>query len=128
DARQVLRRLWNGPYFVQQQSLRRGVGEIEHVVDAAQQAVDLRPVEGGDELPVQPLEGAVRDVVALVLHALDGGDLPLDVGEVLEEREQELGTSDGDFRLGVEVVEELVRLRHQFFEHAALYMARVTAM
>src|SRR5882724_11165063 len=52
DARQILRRLWNGPHFVQQQPLRRGVGEVEHVVDASQQAVDLRPVEGGDELPV----------------------------------------------------------------------------
>jgi len=124
----ILRRLWNRSHFVQQQPLRRGVGEVEHVVDAPQQAVNLRPVERGDELLVQPLERAVRDVVALVLHLLDGGDLALDVGEVLEESEQELGTADGDFRLGVEVVEELVRLRHQFFEHAALYMACVTAM
>ena len=83
--------------------------------------MDLPPIERRDELAVKALERAVRDVVSFVLDLLDGRDLALDVGEVLEQREQQARTPYGRFGLGVEVVEELVRLRHQFFQHAALY-------
>ncbi len=63
-----------------------------------------------------------------MFHILDGGDLALYVGEVLEEGQEQLGPADGGIRLRVEVVEELVRPGHQLFEHAALYTRFVTGV
>ena len=61
----------------------------------------------------------MRDAVALVLHVLDGGDLAFYVDEVVEQRGQQLGSADGGVGLRVEVVEELIRPRHQLFQHRA---------
>src|SRR6266849_9274715 len=123
-AGHVLGRLRNGSHLVEQQPLGGGVGEVEHVVDAAEQSVDLGAVEGRDELLVQPLEGAVGDPVALVLDFLDGGDLALDVGEIVEQRAEQLRAAHGGVGLGVEIVEKLLRFRHQLFQHAAFYLSR----
>ena len=90
--------------------------------------MDLGAVEGRDELAVEALEGAVGDRVALVLHFLDRLHFPFDVGEVVEQFAEQLRAADGGVGLGVEVVEELVGLRHQLFEHAALYTPNVTVL
>ena len=56
---------------VEPEPLRGGVGEVEHVVDAREQLVDLCAVERGDELGMQAGERPVGDVVGAVLDVLD---------------------------------------------------------
>ncbi len=75
---------------------------------------------------MQPLEGAVCDLIALVFDLFDRRHLALDFGKVFKEFGEQLRAAHGGVGLGLEVVEELVRPRHELFEHAALYMPNVT--
>src|SRR6266542_2987499 len=102
---------------VEPEPRRGGVGEIEHVVDAGQEPVDLGPVERRYELRVEARERLVGDVVTPVLDVLDRLAFARHVGEVVEERLQELRPLDHGPGLGLEVGEKVVRLRHELLEH-----------
>src|SRR5512133_250080 len=98
---------------VEAEPLGGRVGEVEHVVDAGEEPVDLGPIERGDELRVEPLEGPAGDVLGLVLAVLDGLALPGYVGDVVEEPLQLLRHLVHGRGLGLEFGEEVVRRRHQ---------------
>src|SRR5215217_577499 len=106
--------------FVVVQPGRGCVRQVQHVVDARQQRVDLRPVERGDELLVQTVEGGVGDLVTQVLHVLERADPGGHIAIVAQQFVQHLRALNCRGALLVEVVEELIRLGHQPFEHGYL--------
>jgi hypothetical protein len=66
-----------------QQPAGGAVDEVDDVVQAGGEEVDVLPVERGDEHPVQPGDDLVGDLVGLVLQPLDlihDGGAPWGVG------------------------------------------------
>jgi hypothetical protein len=87
------------------------VDEIEDVVDAADQLVDVLSVERRDEGLVQALDRLVRELVADVLEILDLPRAPAEVVEAVEELDQRFRAGVGVARRLLEQVEEDLILR-----------------
>ncbi|EAU62856.1 hypothetical protein STIAU_8438 [Stigmatella aurantiaca DW4/3-1] len=117
EPRQFSRVGLGGFDLVVMQPRRRRVGEVQHVIDARQQRVNLRPVERGDELLVQPVEGRVRHVIAPVLDLPERLDADGHVPVVHQQGVQHLRPLHRHGTLRVEGVEELIGLGHQPLEH-----------
>ena len=91
--------------------------EIEDVVEARGQAVDVLPVEGRDERGVQGAHDLVGDLVALVLPRLDLRVRGLRVPIVGQELEEELGGVREIRRRLLEEVEEALLPRDDLETH-----------
>src|SRR5258705_1785941 len=89
--RQVLRRLDRLVDLEQHDPVHGGVDEIEDVVDAADELVDVLAVERRDEGLVQALDRLVRQFVADVLEVLHLAGAAAQVVEPFEEFDQRAG-------------------------------------
>src|SRR6266403_2108908 len=79
----------HGADVVERDALRRGLDQVEDVVHARDELVDVAAVDGRDEGLVQPLDHGVGDLVPLVLDRLDAGGLLLRIDAVVQHSAQE---------------------------------------
>src|SRR6185369_13925160 len=56
--------VWKGLELVEQQALRHGLGQVEHVVERSDQRVDVRAIDGGNPGLVKIGDRLMRDLVA----------------------------------------------------------------
>src|ERR1700682_6447874 len=107
-------------HVVEKQTLRDLLYEIEDIVHASNQLVNLVAIEGGDERLVQQRDRLVRDVVGLLFVALDVPAPQLEVADVLEQRLELGGGEDRKVGMLVEEIEEL-SFTAQKADHRSLY-------
>ena len=101
---------------VQHQRFGGVLDEVEHVIHARDQAMDVVAIEGRDEGGVQQLHGLVRDAVGGVLGILDVLDAdrrdPSGCRSAQHVGQGE-GAVDDEFRVAVEKIEESPLARHE---------------
>jgi len=102
---------------VQEQAGRDVLHQVEDVVHAVDQPVDLVAVERRDEGLVQQLHRLVRDLVRLLLAALDGAAARLELRQVGEQRLELERRRRRQRGVLVEEVEELRFPREQAHVH-----------
>src|SRR6266850_833072 len=97
----------HGADAVEPDALRGGVDQVEHVVQAGDEEVDVVSVHGSDEGLVEALDHGVRDLVALMLHVLHAPGLALGVGTVPQRRSEQCRRLARALGMLLEEVEEL---------------------
>src|SRR5436309_268804 len=91
---------------VDDEALGGGLEEVEHVVEAGREVVDVLAVDRRDEGRVEPPDDLVGDLVARVFDFLDGVSLGPGVGESVDHLVEEAGGPNDVLGLLLEGIEE----------------------
>src|SRR5205807_5387793 len=102
-----------------------GFDPVQHVVELFGQVVDVVPVKGRDERPVEAVDDVVGDLVAPLLDRLDRLGPPVRVAIVIEEVLEHLAALEDVFGGPVEQDEEGLFPRKQTQHHGGFFYRRV---
>src|SRR5713226_3408874 len=91
---------------IDDEALGGGLEEVEHVVEAGREVVDVLAVDRRDEDRVEPPDDLVSDLVASVLDLLDRVGLGPGVREGVDQLVEEAGGPDNVLGLLLELIEE----------------------
>ena len=113
DAGEALGLLGGLGDAVQQEGLGDLLDAVDDIVEARRELVDVPPVEGRDERPLDLVRELVADLVALVLERPDGVDPLLDPVVGRDQRLQLARRGEQVLAVGDEQLEEPLVLGHQ---------------
>src|SRR5205807_1734172 len=102
-----------------------GFDPVQHVVRLFGKVVDIVPVKGRDERPVEAVDDVVGDLVAPLLDRLDRLGPPVRVAIVIEEVLEHLAALEDVFGGPVEQDEEGLFPRKQTQHHGGFFYRRV---